>query len=400
MNRFLTVISVPEALQILCRLTSPPVTEILPLWEATGRVLADEARSAEDIPGFSRSVVDGYAVRARDTTGASDSIPAMLRYRGRIPMGVSPSFTVQGDECAYIPTGGVLPEGSDAVAMIEYCEQVEDQVLIHRPVAPGENVLQRGEDFSRGSLILPGGHRLRPQDMGVLAAAGFPHVKVYRIPRIGILSTGNEIIPIEQIPGPGQVRDANSSMIHGFLIGHGCKSHLYGILPDDPDLLRDTLKRAAGECDAVILSGGSSKDTRDVSARVIGELGEVLVHGIALQPGKPTIIGRIRGAPVVGLPGHPASAYIVLQVLGIPLLERMTGQPFPPVRIPAVLGENIPSSRGREDYVRVKLEDGTAYPLFGKSGLLNTLVRSDGMVRIPAESEGLEAGAPIEVVLW
>jgi molybdopterin molybdotransferase len=400
MNRFLTVVPVEEAIRTLRSLAPRPSTETVPLTGSLHRVLADDARADTAIPGFDRSVVDGFALRSRDTIGASDSIPSLLQYKGRISMGESPPFTIRADECAYIPTGGVLPGGADAVAMIEYSEQMEDQVLVHRPVASGENVVRRGEDFAQGSVILPVGHFLRPQDLGILAAAGITTVTVYRAPRIGIISTGNEIIPIERSPGPGQVRDANSFMIHGFLEEHACEPRMYGILPDDPNLLHDTLSRAIRECDAVVLSGGSSKDARDISAGVIGELGEVLIHGIALQPGKPTIIGRAGAIPVVGLPGHPASAYIVLRVLMIPLLEQMTGRSFPPVRISAVLAENIPSPKGREDYVRVRLENGRAIPLFGKSGLLNTLVQSEGMVRIPAESEGLEAGITVEVIRW
>jgi molybdopterin molybdotransferase len=400
MNRFLTVVSVDEAIQTLCSLAPRPSQETVALTHSLERVLAEDACADRDIPEFDRSTVDGFAVHARDTLGASDSLPALLKFRGRIPMGAPPSLAIEADECVYIPTGGVLPSGADAVAMVEYSEQMEDQVLIHRPVAPGENVVQRGEDFADGSVILPQGHLVRPQDLGILAASGFGHVVVTRTPRIGIISTGNEIIPIEQVPEPGEVRDANSYMIHGFLTEHACEPRMYGIVPDDPCLLRDTLERGIRECDAVILSGGSSKDVRDTSARVIGELGEVFIHGISLQPGKPTIIGRVGAIPVIGLPGHPASAYVVLRVLVIPLLERMTSRSFPPELISAALAENIPSSKGREDYVRVRMEGGKAIPLFGKSGLLNTLVQSEGMVRIPSGSEGLEAGEIVKVLRW
>jgi molybdopterin molybdotransferase len=400
MNRFLTVVSVEEAIRTLRSLSPPPPTETVSLLCSLHRVLARDARAEADIPGFDRSTVDGYALKSRDTVGASDSLPALLHLRGRIAMGTRPRITLQADECAYIPTGGVLPSGTDAVAMVEYSEQVEDQVLIHRAVAPGENVVRQGEDFARGSVLLARGHFLRPQDLGVLAAAGITRIPVNGIPRIGIISTGNEIIPIEEIPGPGQIRDTNSIMIHGFLAEHGCEPCRYGIVQDDPSLIREALLQATRECDAVLLSGGSSKDVRDASARVIGDLGEVCIHGISLQPGKPTIIGRIGELPVVGLPGHPASAYIVLRVLVIPLLEEMTGRSFPPERVDAVLAENIPSPKGREDYVRVRLEGEVATPLFGKSGLLNTLVQSEGMVRIPAGSEGLEAGTRVEVLRW
>jgi molybdopterin molybdotransferase len=400
MNRFLTVVSVEEAIRTLRELSPSLDIESIPLSCSLQRVLGEDLEAVDDIPGFDRSTVDGFALRARDTVGASGSLPALLHYRGRISMGSPSTFVLRADECASVPTGGVLPEGADAVVMVEYSEQVEDQVLIQQPVAPGENVVQRGEDFARGSVVLPKGHFVRPQDLGVLAAAGISQVTVYRTPRIGVISTGNELVAIEQIPGPGQVRDANSFMISGFLAEHACEPLPYGIIADDPSLLREVLERAIQECDMVILSGGSSKDIRDVCAQVINEIGEVCVHGISLQPGKPTIIGRAGDIPLIGLPGHPASAYVVLRVLVNPLLEQMMSRSFPSMRIPAVLTDNIPSPKGREDYVRVKLENGRATPLFGKSGLLNTLVQSQGMVRIPAGDEGVEAGETVEVILW
>lgn len=400
MSLFLTVVSVEEAVRVLCGLAPQREAEEIHLVDGLHRVLAEDIRSEEDIPGFDRSTVDGFALCARDTVGSSDSLPVILRYRGRISMGEASRLVIREDECMYIPTGGVLPEGADAVAMVEYCEQIEDNVLVHRPVAPGENVIRRDEDFPRDALILPEGHEIRPQDMGVLAAAGVNRVKVYRIPRIGVISTGNELVPPESAVGTGKVRDANSYMIRGFLSEHGCSSIFYGIIQDDPALLRGILVQAESECDAVILSGGSSKDVRDVCGKTIGDLGEVLIHGISLQPGKPTIIGRIGRIPVIGLPGHPASAYIVLRAIVQPLLNKMTSRVLPIITRSAILAENIPSSKGREDYVRVRIEDGRAIPLFGKSGLLNTLVRSEGMVRIPAAREGLEEGESVEVILW
>lgn len=400
MRLFLTVVSVEEAIATVRRIAPPPGVASVPLANSLCRVLANEVTADIDIPGFPRSTVDGYAVTAADTTGASESQPAMLNFRGTISMGVQPSFGISHDECAYLPTGGILPGGSDAVVMVEHAERLDTLVLIQRPVAPGENVISKGEDFPKGAPVLVKGHLLRSQDMGVLAAIGIATVQVFSLPRIGIISTGNELVPVNAIPGPGQVRDVNASMIGGFIADHGAVPQYYGILPDVPHQVRETLVRASGECDAVILSGGSSKDLRDICAKVVGEIGEVLVHGIALQPGKPTIIGRVGRVPVIGLPGHPASAFIVLRVLVKPLLEAMTGRSFPDRVVRATLTQNIPSSRGREDYVRVQLEGGNVTPLFGKSGLVNTLVRSDGMVRVPAASEGFEQGEEVEVILW
>lgn len=262
-------------------------------------------------------------------------------------------------------------------------------------------MIRRGEDFRQGSPALRCGRRITPQDSGVLAAAGCSRVIVYRKPCFGVISTGNELIPVDARPKGSEIRDSNSVMVGSFLEESGCIPHLYGIIRDDPATLRPAIEKALDENEAVVLSGGSSKDERDLAARLIGELGEVLAHGVAIAPGKPTILGKCKGKPVIGLPGHPASAFVVLKVIGGALIDGMTGEEG---RIPcttkAVLAENVPSSRGREDYIRVSLEGNKARPLFGKSGLLNTLVTSVGMVRIPAGREGLEAGEEVEVIWW
>lgn len=401
MSLFLDVVPVARAVEVVGSIARPTDTEKVRLEDALHRVLAGDVRAGHDLPGFDRSVVDGYAVKASDTTGASEAIPAMLALRGRIEMGRVPKGKVDPDSCWYVPTGGVIPAGADAVAMIEYSEAVgEDEVLVQKPVAPGENVLSRDEDFKTGAVILPGGRRLTPQDLGVLASAGVAAVRVRKVPRVGIISTGNEVVPVEEELTPGQVRDANAYLCTGFVQEHGCEPVRYGIVRDDPALLRPLLKRAVAECDCVLISGGSSKDMRDMTARVIGELGEVLVHGIAISPGKPTILGRIGETPVIGLPGHPASAYVVLMAVVSHLFAALSGAPVPIRRVRVRLAANIPSAKGREDYVRVGVHEGTATPVFGKSGLLNTLVKSDGFVVVPAGLEGYETGDEVEVVLW
>ena len=400
MSLFFSVIPVAEAIRILTAAAAPADPEEIPFGEGLHRVLAEEVTSDTDIPGFTRSVVDGYAVKAADTTGAGDAVPSMLRWTGTVPMGDVPDRAVAPGECLYVPTGAVLPDGADAVVMVEHTEQAKDLVLIRRPVAKGENVLARGEDFPRGGRVLPKGRRLRPQDLGVLAAAGRSRIPVYRQPRVGVISTGNELVPVTTVPSVSQVRDVNSSLCAGFLQEHGCVPICYGIVKDDRASLRDALDRALGECDAVLVSGGSSKDARDHCAAAIADRGEVLAHGIALQPGKPTILGRAQGRVVIGLPGHPASAYIVLRALVRPLIGVMAGGLPPERRVGAHLAENIPSPKGREDWVRVRLESGLARPVFGRSGLLNTLAASDGVVVVPAEREGMEAGEVVEVILW
>lgn len=403
MARFLNVISVSAAVETARQIAPPPQRETVPLGQASGRVLADPVRSDSDIPGFDRSVVDGYAVHAADTVGAGESLPAMLRCTGRVAMGEAAAAPLRAGigECVYVPTGGVLPEGADAMVMVENVELAGDMILVKKVVAFGENVLRHNEDFRKGDIVLPAGRRLSPQDTGVLAAAGCASVPVTRQPVVGIISTGNELVPFTQIPVRGQVRDANASMLASYLRGYGCVPRQYGIVKDEQAAFESAISRAVAECDVVLLSGGSSKDDRDMTAGTIAAKGEVLVHGIAIAPGKPTIIGRIMGKPVFGLPGHPASAYIVLIAIVCPLLDRMIGVTTPQKRtVSATLGMNVPSQRGREDYVRVKVNVGIAIPVFGKSGLLNTLVASDGVIRIPAGSEGLEKGSTVEVILW
>lgn len=315
-------------------------------------------------------------------------------------MGTEPGRPLERGEGIYLPTGAMLPSGADAAVMIEHTERIGDEILVKRPVAPGENIIFAGEDFPKGAVILPKGTHLSPRDIGILAAAGYDRIGVYRKPIVGIISTGNELVPVNATPGPGEVRDANGPMCAAFVEEAGCSPRPYGIVRDDRGALGGALDRAIGDCDAILLSGGSSKDLRDLAASVIAEKGEVFVHGIGIAPGKPTIIGQAGGRPVIGLPGHPASAYVILHTLAGPLLSAMSGAPRPERRVSVVLAENIPSQKGRVEFVRVRIESGRAIPCFGKSGLLNTFAESDGLIQVPAESEGLEAGETVEVILW
>jgi molybdopterin molybdotransferase len=402
MSRFLSVIPVADAIAAAERIAPARVAETVPPEQSAGRVLAADIAANADIPGFDRSVVDGYAVRSTDTTGAGDAIPALLRSVGRVAMGTGNThLAIREGECMYIPTGGILPAGADAAVMVEYTEAAGDTILVKKPVFPGENVLLRDEDFRRGETVFSSGRLLTPQDAGVLAACGCAAVPVAKKPVVGVISTGNELVPVTGIPGPGQVRDANAPMLAAWLAGYGCIPALFGIVRDEREAFEEVIDRALRTCDLVILSGGSSKDDRDMTAGVIAAKGTVLVHGVAIAPGKPTIIGSIGGKPVFGLPGHPASAFVVLIAIVRPLLDRQLGRKDSLLRTAqATLAENIPSQRGREEYVRVRLAGGVATPLFGKSGLLNTLVASHGLVRIPAGAEGLEKGSRIDVILW
>jgi molybdopterin molybdotransferase len=401
MSLFLQLVSVSEAVAEIRNLAVKCGDESVPLSEALHRILARDVHADIDIPGFTRSIVDGYAVRAADTTGSGDAIPSMLNLRGRVAMGASSNHRIKSGDCIYVPTGGIIPEGADAVVMIEHAEQLGEEVLVKKPVAHGENVLFFNEDFSSGEVVCNKGRRLSSQDIGVLAASGCMDVPVVKMPRVGIISTGNELVEVSKKPIPGQVRDINSYVVASFVREQGCRPVLYGIVRDDREALRSAISHATEECDAVMISGGSSKDDRDMVAAIIRELGEVLIHGIAISPGKPTIIGKCDGKPVIGLPGHPASAFIVLIAIVRHLITGMTGETNSSMRtVQATLGQNVPSSKGREDYVRIAVRDGIATPLFGKSGLLNTLVRSTGVIRVPAESEGLETGTQVEVIVW
>lgn len=400
MSLFLRVVTLEEAERVIREIAPHPVEDEIPLDEALHRVLARDVHAAENIPGFARTTVDGYAVRAADTVGAGEAIPAILRLTGEVSMGTEPGSPLKKGEGIYLPTGAMLPAGADAAVMIEYTERIGDEILVKRPVAFGENVILAGEDFGEGSLILPRGLYLSPRDIGILAASGNDRVAVFRKPVIGIISTGNELVPVNATPNSGQVRDANGPMCAAFAEDSGCRPRPYGIVRDDRGALTRVLDRAIGECDAILLSGGSSKDIRDLAASVIAEKGEVLIHGISIAPGKPTIIGRAGGRPIIGLPGHPASAYVILYTLAGTLFSAMSGSPRPERKVSVVLAENIPSQKGKVEFVRVRIDGGRAVPCFGKSGLLNTFAGSDGLVQVPAEREGFEAGETVEVILW
>jgi len=404
MSLFLDLVSVQEARDRVLSIITPLSSEMIVLTSAYGRVLSASVISDIDIPGFDKTVVDGYAVVASDTIGASESMPAMLSFSGSVAMGSAEMHTITMGSCMYTPTGSRIPNGSDAVCMIEYAESLGDMVLIQRPVAGGENVLLHGEDFAQNTTVLHAGTLISEREMGVLAATGHAEVPVFKLPIIGIISTGDEIVAVQEVPIGSSIRDVNSYLCAGSVTAFGGQPKMYGIVPDESASLRAVLQQAISECDLVLVSGGSSKGERDVCAEVIADLGTILVHGIALSPGKPTIIGTIDAIPVIGLPGHPASAYIVLLALVRQMIYKLTGRNADSVeRVSnkAVLAVPIHSARGREDYVRVMFdEQGLVRPVYGKSGLLNTLISSFGYICIPAEREGYHAGEEVEVHPW
>ena len=375
---------------------------------ALGRVVARAIQSPEALPAFSRSTVDGYAVHARDTYGASETLPAYFTLVGESPMGRAPDFVLASGQAALIHTGGMLPDGADAVVMLEYSQPSRPgEIELLRAVAPGENVLLAGEDVRVGEEVLPAGTLLRPAEIGGLMALGLTQVSVSRSPVVAVLSTGDELVPPAQIPAAGQVRDINSYTLSALIQKHGGQPRRFDLVPDSAGALRSALRTALDNSDLVVITAGSSASTRDLTAAVIAEMGEpgVLVHGVNVKPGKPTILAVCDGIPVIGLPGNPVSALVIAGLFVVPVLERLLGLPAgrPRPALPARLSVNIPSQAGREDYVPVRLNPSdsglAAEPVFYKSNLIFNLARADGLVCIPADATGLPAGAEVEVRL-
>ncbi|MBO6039962.1 MAG: molybdopterin molybdotransferase MoeA, partial [Oscillospiraceae bacterium] len=306
------------------------------------------------------------------------------------------------DSCVYVPTGGAIPEGCDCAVMIEYTEDYGDGTIgILKPGAPGMNLIFRGDDVFPGKTILQAGRVLAPQDIGALAAIGKTEVPVRPQLRVGVISTGDELVPADQMPGPGQVRDVNSPMLTALLRDYGAEAVDFGIVVDDEKLLREKTKAAAADCDAVILSGGSSADVKDAACRIIGELGELLLHGIAIKPGKPTILGNARNKPLIGLPGHPVAAFFVAKLFILTLLARMEGRSMQDLPVRAVLSESLNANHGRMQInaCHLEMEDGklTATPIRSKSGLITQLAGADGYLVIDRDCEGLPKNAEVEV---
>lgn len=377
-------------------------SETVPLERACGRVLAEAVTAAEYVPDFDRSTVDGYALRAKDSFGCSDASPAVLRLVGEVRMGERAPLRVERDCCAYIPTGGALPEGADCVVMVEYSEDYGDGTVgILKSGAPGGNLIFRGDDAAPGRTLFEAGHVLRPQDIGALAAVGKTELAVRPRLRVGLLSTGDELVAAEEKPGEGQVRDVNTPLLTALLEDFGAEVSHCGIVKDDEELLREKTAAALRDCDAVVLSGGSSAGVKDAACRVIGSLGELLLHGIAVKPGKPTILGRAGNKPLFGLPGHPAAAFFAAKLFLLPLLARLEGRKQRRFPLRARLAERVSADHGRMQISACRLERvggvPRAVPIRSKSGLVSQLAAADGFFLIERDCEGLNAGAEIDV---
>jgi len=382
-------------------------TERLPLQEAVGRAIADAISAATPLPHFPRSIRDGYAVRANDTFSASPANPVVLQLTGAVHIGEAPNFNVESGKTGEIPTGGMLPDGADAVVMVEYADPMgADQVQIFRAVAPGQYVQQVGEDIPEGSQALPAGTVLRPSEISLLSALGEVEVEVYRRPRVGIFSTGDEIVAPQVQPTPGQTRDANAYGLAAACRSNGSEPLMLGIVPDDADELLKATRAALKDCDLLLISGGSSAGSRDITRQVLAELtaDEVFVDGIALRPGKPTIVAAHDDKLIFGLPGHPVSALIVFHCLVRSVVAWLTGTEARDMTQIAQVTRNIPSEAGLTEYVMARLlrdnDELWAEPIFGKSASLSILAQADGFIEIKAGVEGLAEREQTPVILW
>lgn len=389
-----------------------PVIESVSIENAYGRVLAKDNVSPENLPGFNRSTMDGYAVNSADTFGASDTMPVYLQVKGQVLMGQEPDIKLQRSETCQIPTGGMLPEGADAVVMFEYTTRLDDETVeIMKTVSPFENIIRSDEDVKEGETVLRCGHRLRPQDVGALAGLGILEARVYKQPVVAIISTGDEVVAADKPVSMGEVRDINSYNLSGMILACHAVPLKKGIVKDDFDKLRQTVKLALSGSDMVLITGGSSVGVADYTAKVINELGTpgVLFHGVAMKPGKPVIGGIVNGKPVFGLPGHPAAITVSFETFIEPLLIKLSGEiqnPVLPSRriVRALFSRNLSSTAGREEHIRVYIErrNGALYavPVLGKSGLIKTLVRADGIVVVPMNKSGIYEDEEVEVRLF
>ena len=400
------VVSVDEAKEIINNSFDFKLgLEKISILQSTGRICFCDIKAKCNIPEFKRSTVDGFAVNSRDIFGASEAVPSILQLKGEVLMGKVPPTNIEGGgECLYVPTGGMLPENADAMVMIEYSDKLdENTVLIYSPVAPGENVIQIGEDVSTEDLIIRKGQKLRPYEIGVLASMGICEVQVYKKIRVAIISTGDEVVPCEAKPALGEVRDINTYLLWSLLIEDGYEPVSYGIIKDDYEVLKRTVDKAFTNCDIVLISGGSSVGKKDQTLKVIDsyEDGEILAHGIAVKPGKPTIIGKRGEKSIFGLPGHPLACCVIYKILIKDYIDKLQCHSENNYGISAVMSINYHKAKGREEYLPVAIEDlgneVIAKPVFGKSGLITVFSRAWGYIKIDKNIEGVKKGQIVKV---
>lgn len=380
--------------------------EWVPLDRALDRVLAEDAKTKADIPKFRRSTVDGYAVLAKDTAGAGESLPVLLKVVGEVSIGTEVTEKIQSGEAIYVPTGGMLPEFADAVVMVEYCETFGEEIAVYDSVSSGRNVVERGDDFKEGECFLKKGTLLRPQEIGALASAGYATVLVYVPFFVTIISTGDELVPVSIEPAPGQIRDINTYALLAKAKNQGMQIRRTLVLKDEEALLTNSLKEALLDSDLVLISGGSSQGKQDITMQVMQEVCKpgVFTHGLALKPGKPTITGfdETSSTFVFGLPGHPVAAMLVFELLVCPLYRSLYGM-SEIIPLLAFMKTNFACAGGKETCLPVSLqregEKIIAEPILGRSGMISTLTKADGYVLFSKDKEGIQAGEMVEVYM-
>ena len=408
MKEFFNVIDLDQVFEYIHEF-APTGIEDVTVADSVRRVIAQDIVANTDLPDFRRATMDGFAVQGASTFGASDGNPAYLTVKGSVAMGAVSDQIIGPGEAVKIATGGMLPRGADSVIMVEHTAAIDDTTIeAYRSVAPGQNIIDVGEDYSKGKTVLSSGTRVRPQEAGLMAAFGRQRIAVRKQPVIGIISTGDEIVAINETPGPGQIRDINTFTLSGLVQQAGGQCVSYGIVKDNFDALFQTCEQALAQCDMVMVSGGSSVGARDLTIEILTAMQDtqILFHGISISPGKPTILANAEGKAFWGLPGHVVSAMVVFSRIVKPFVEHISG--LDPnlrseLRRPALLSRNLSSAQGRVDYIRIRLKqkEGVlwAEPILGKSGLISTMVKADGLIEIGMNTEGLDQGTVVEVIL-
>ena len=391
--------SIEAAVKIIRSIAPDTRTETRNLDDADGYILAAPVICRSDMPGYDRSCKNGFAVCAEDTSGANPDQPISLTCSGTVPIGASENTRIMKGQCMAIFTGGSLPVGADAIVMSENITLNNGLVRIDYPVVPGENVIRRDEDGKEGEMLYPSGWIIRPQDIALLAGFGICTVQVWSIPVIGVISTGPELVPADARPAKGEVRETNSYLVSALCRRMGAIPRRYGIAWDGSGELSKMLASAVAECDAIIISGGSARDDRDRTAEIISNQGQILLSGLSVSPRKKMIIGKIRGKQIIGLPGHPASVFLLLTLVVTNLIQAMKGaSEHTLLKESVIAGIEIKAHPEREYHIPVKIVEGKVFPLSRKAGMIRMLSQCDGIIHIPMGSQGIKPGDMIDLM--
>ena len=381
-----------------------PEAENIKIFDALGRILATDIEANEFVPSFNRSAMDGYSVFANDIENASKDNPVKLVLKGEVLMGDKADFSLEHNTCIYTPTGAAVPIGTECVVMVEDTKNDNGIISIFKPTEKGKNVTLKGDDVFPGKNVFKKGRKLNISDIGALAAMGITDILVNKKPIVGIISTGDELVQISDVPKDGQIRDVNSTTLALVINQSGAIAKNYGIVKDEEDVLLNVVKEAINECDIVLISGGSSMGEKDATEKIIESLGQLILHGIRMKPGKPTIIGKINNKPVFGVPGHPVSAFFVSRVFVKKIILKMLGQSFDDNQIEAILTTDVKVNKERTVFNFVKLykDNNTTYAtaLKTQSGLITSMAQCDGFFAVHHDGNDLHQGDKIIVNLF